>query len=354
VCTVYFFVSCIDWWVRRFEPTPNATQNHDIMSRPVQVLHATKPASQFVGRLPADLYLSILTYLSIPDVASYARVCRAARNLARDERIWERRWLDLAVERLKLGHILDVLESNLMGRTAEKSVASGPATIAVSALEDDDFGDFKSASAATASNVPQLLLDLSDDVVNNTGCIFKSVLTTSTFRGKYIRAHTLLIPFVPTPASSAHTVLASIASSMSSLCAQGQTLHLLARFLSPFIKPISAWDVRLVLLKTALDRFDAGLLTAFDKADTEDDEQRMVEVAAASWEVWMSLHLDGNRDGLRGEWEMGRVWAEKREVLYEQGRWDPLANITYVLSFFHPSVFTSIRRKYHCNFFLHL
>lgn len=244
-----------------------------------------------------------------------------------DERLWERRWLDLAVERLQLGHILDVLESKTrIDRTAEKSVVSGPATIAVSALEDDDFGDFKSAT--TTSNVPQLLLDLSDDIVNNTGGIFKSEPTTSTFRGKYIRAHTLLIPFVPTPTSSAHTVLASIGSSASSLHAQGQTLHLLARFLSPFIKPISAWDVRLVLLKTALDRFDAGLLTAFDKADTEDDEGRMTEVAAASWEVWMSLHLDGNRDGLRGEWEMGRVWVEKREVLYEQGRWDPLANIT--------------------------
>ena len=318
------------------------------MLRPVQVLQATKPASQFVGRLPADLHLSILTHLSIPDVASYARVCRAARNVVCDERLWERRWLDLAVERLQLGHILDVLESKTrVYRTAEKSVVSGPATIAVSALEDDDFGDFKSAT--TTSNVPQLLLDLSDDVVNNTGGIFKSEPTTSTFRGKYIRAHTLLIPFVPTPTSSAHTVLASIGSSASSLHAQGQTLHLLARFLSPFIKPISAWDVRLVLLKTALDRFDAGLLTAFDKADTEDDEGRMTEVAAASWEVWMSLHLDGNRDGLRGEWEMGRVWVEKREVLYEQGRWDPLANITYVLSLFHPPFLHSYITFFYLN-----
>ncbi|KAL4071843.1 exocyst complex component Sec10-domain-containing protein [Scleroderma citrinum] len=301
------------------------------MSRPIQVLQATKPALQPIGRLPADLHLSILTYLPIPDVARYTRTCRAARRVASDERLWERRWLDLAVERLKLGHVLDKLESKARTErspTENSGPANGPATIAVSSLDDDDFGDFKSAS--TTRNAPQLLLDLSDVVPLNVGGIFKpDESMTSTFRGKYMRAHTLLIPLVPTPTSSAHTVLASIASSMPSLHAQGRTLHLLARFLSPLIKPISSWDVRLVLLKTALDRFDAGLLTAFDKADTEGDEQRMAEVAAASWEVWMALHLEGNKDGqARSEWEMGRVWAEKREVLYEQGKWDPLANIT--------------------------
>ena len=44
------------------------------------------------------------------------------------------------------------LESKV-DRAGEKSaVSSGPATIAVSALEDDDFGDFESAS--TPSNAP--------------------------------------------------------------------------------------------------------------------------------------------------------------------------------------------------------
>ena len=310
------------------------------MSRRIQVLQATKPASQFIGRLPVPLHLAILTYLSIPDVARYARTCRAARRVASDERLWERRWLDLAVERLKLGHILDVLESKV-DRAGEKSaVSSGPATIAVSALEDDDFGDFESASTPSNTPAPQLLLDLS---CYDPGAMFKST-PTSTFRGKYIRAHTLLAPLVPTPTSSAHTVLASIASLVPSLPSQGETLHLLARFLSPFIKPVSTWDVRLVLLKTTLDRFDAGLLTAFDKADTDGDEARMTEVAVASWHVCLALHLhDGgsNRDfsAVREEWEMGRMWTEKREVLYEQGKWDPLANITYALCF--PCVLTS-------------
>ena len=71
-----------------------------LMSRRIQVLQATKPASQFIGRLPVQLHLAILTYLSIQDVARYVRTCRAARRVTSDELLWKRRWLDLAVERL--------------------------------------------------------------------------------------------------------------------------------------------------------------------------------------------------------------------------------------------------------------
>ncbi|KAI6165182.1 exocyst complex component Sec10-like protein [Pisolithus thermaeus] len=292
------------------------------------MLQASKPASRFIGRLPADLHLLILTYLSIPDVARYARVSRAAQRVTSDERLWETRWTDLAVDRLRLGDVLDALESektsNERGTRGNNSAPTGPATIPVASLDDDDdFGDFESASANQA---PQLLLDLTGDTapLNH---VFKTQSTT-TFRGKYIRAHMLLIPLLPSLDSSAHTILASITSTTSSLSAQGRTLHLLTRFLSPAIKPVSSWDTRLALLKTALDRFDAGLLTAFDMADTEEDEERMAEAAAASWQVWLCLHPNGTKGGMRDEWEMGRTWAEKREVLYEQGKWDPLANIT--------------------------
>jgi recyclin-1 len=47
----------------------------------------------------------------------------------------------------------------------------------------------------------------------------------------------------------------------------------------------------------------------------------MREAAEASWEVSMSDHP-------AGDWEMGKVWADKREIFYEQGRWNPLDNIT--------------------------
>ena len=44
----------------------------------------------------------------------------------------------------------------------------------------------------------------------------------------------------------------------------------------------------------------------------------MREAAEASWEL----------SSLGDNWEMGKVWAEKREIFYEQGRWDPLLNVT--------------------------
>jgi recyclin-1 len=44
----------------------------------------------------------------------------------------------------------------------------------------------------------------------------------------------------------------------------------------------------------------------------------MREAAESSWEVW-----DGE-----GDWEMGKVWAEKREIFYQQGQWRPLDNFT--------------------------
>jgi recyclin-1 len=52
----------------------------------------------------------------------------------------------------------------------------------------------------------------------------------------------------------------------------------------------------------------------------------MKEAAEASWAVW---DPDGG-----GEWELGRVWAEKRDIFYAQGRWDPMANLTCVTYFF--------------------
>jgi recyclin-1 len=70
-----------------------------------------------------------------------------------------------------------------------------------------------------------------------------------------------------------------------------------------------------------MDRFDANLLAAFDVADGKLKEDEMRDAAEASWEVW-----DGT-----GDWEMGKVWAEKREIFYEQGKWNPLDNVTCVI-----------------------
>ena len=75
-------------------------------------------------------------------------------------------------------------------------------------------------------------------------------------------------------------------------------------------------------LRAAMDRFEDGLLSAFDVADDKGDEPGMKDAADASWEVW---------DGPTTEWELGRVWTEKREIFYEQGRWKALDNFTYVV-----------------------
>ena len=161
---------------------------------------------------------------------------------------WERRWLDLTVERLKLGHILDALESKVDRAGEQNSISSGPATIAVSALEDDDF-----ESASTASNAPatQLLLDLGS---GDTGAIFKSESTpTSTFRGKYTHAHTLLAPFVADP--HLDRILGAVSPRQGPRARRSTSSR--ASF-PPFIKPVSACDVRMVLLKAALDRIRRG------------------------------------------------------------------------------------------------
>jgi recyclin-1 len=66
-----------------------------------------------------------------------------------------------------------------------------------------------------------------------------------------------------------------------------------------------------------MDRFESNLLAAFDIADSNNNEPAMREAAESSWEVY---------DPSSGDWELGKVWAEKREIFYEQGRWKPLDN----------------------------
>ena len=95
-------------------------------------------------------------------------------------------------------------------------------------------------------------------------------------------------------------------------------LHLLARFLSPPIKFVSTWDLRLASLKASLDRFDTSLLTAFDAADTDSDETRMKAVASTSWEVSICMNGIGRRAsklGASAEWEMGRLGGKARSFL---------------------------------------
>ncbi|KAG1743685.1 exocyst complex component Sec10-like protein [Suillus paluster] len=264
--------------------------------------------SRWIGKLPVDIHLLVLNHLPIPDIPAYARASRATAGLSRDEKVWERRWNDLAITRHALDDTLDDLESKQKPKAGTRS--RSPPTIPVDSL-DDDFGEFTSAPRTSA--VPSL------------SAAFTSFALTDaspgkqTFRARYTRAHLILKKCLAPLKEPPHAVLSALTPLIgTSLLSQARSLRLLSFFLSPRVRPVRNWDILLAALKAATERFDVSLLTAFDAADSRGDEVMMREVAHASWEVWPGI----------GDWEMGKVWAEKREILYEQGRWNPLANFT--------------------------
>ncbi|KAF8208698.1 exocyst complex component Sec10-domain-containing protein [Mycena galopus ATCC 62051] len=296
-------------------PTPTTSR---FLSRTFQAPKspATPP---LIGRLPSDLHLLVLSYLPIPDFPAYARCNHATAGLSRSEKIWEARWKGLGIETHNLGSVLDDLEARSRGQVAA-SRAAAPPTIPV----DDDFGDFASVDVLAPP------IEEMGDFVGAFGPLtpknarmpisFSSTSTKPTYRTMYMRAHALLKPLTSTLASPPHIILTELSSILStpSLRQESLTLHVLSLFLSPRIKPLRKWETMYSSLRAAMDRFDANALTGFDSADSRGDEEGMRETAESSWEVW-----DGE-----GDWEMGKVWAEKREIFYQQGQWRPLDNFT--------------------------
>ncbi|KAG6816379.1 hypothetical protein H0H87_006591, partial [Tephrocybe sp. NHM501043] len=280
-------------------------------------------APPLIGRLPADLHQLILSSLSIADVPAYARSSRALNSLVKEDKFWEARWLALGIEKHGFAIVLDTLE-NVQKDQAEATTRSSLSPTISMVNDLDEFGDF-----ATAEPVPEFGMPAP---------LSLSFAAAPSKRSTYIRAHTLLKPLALALGSTApHLILSTLASfftnpksPLTSPSPQGQTsdlplrtrakvLRLLASFLSPAIQPFRSWPSLRQALQAATDRFDAGLLAAFDSADGRGDEAGMREAAESSWEVW---------SGSAAEWEMGKMWAEKREIFYLQGQWDPLANFT--------------------------
>lgn len=280
--------------------------------------------TSYIGRLPRDIHLLIFTYLPLHEIPAYALGNRALSKLILDEKLWETRWNDIFAGREELAEALDELETWVSEKEAAAR-AMAPPTLNLDG--DDEFGDFASVPVVSSQ------FEEMGDFVGSFDNAFTLPATTSTatappqtvFRQRYKRMHALLKTLLPSLNFAPHLVLSNMFPSVASLRLQSQILHILLLYISPIVRPYRNWLGIRNSLKTVIDRFEAGLLTAFEAGDAAKDEMRMKEAAWSSWEVWGDIQIGKN------EWEIGRVWIEKQEVFYETGRWDPLKNFTWVV-----------------------
>jgi recyclin-1 len=189
---------------------------------------------------------------------------------------------------------------------------------------------------------------------------------SSASRKKFRRAYTLLRPLLPLvhPSTPPHTLLSlllptpppppqatpsKITIKEATLLIQAKLLALMTRFLSLTFQPCRDWEIKSHSLRACADVFDANMLKLFEDADGKKDESLMRDAAWASWEVhtaWskpqpkkVTLHhgtgLKSNLGLLSSlerrrpnDWELVKVWIERREEFYVHGQWDPSANVT--------------------------
>jgi recyclin-1 len=164
------------------------------------------------------------------------------------------------------------------------------------------------------------------------------------YRKLYQAYHTSLMPTlqplmtIPAPSPSQTLSLlfpASLSSTPAAAVLQSAVLVSLLTFLTPQVQPLDRWKVIRQSVLAAADRFDAACLIGFEGADEKGDEAAMKLWASAGWNVWVLATSGSGSTGLQRrrveEWEVGRVWIERRELFYEGGSmWDPLKNILCV------------------------
>lgn len=325
--------------VRLYDSTPTTAQGRTSISSAANKLLGRSrpkiPSQPYIGPLPIDIHVVIASHLPITAIPSYARASRATAALCRDERIWQRHWQSLGIESFGFSAVLDRLKEDSGHR------GGGPATMHVMEQDviddEDDFGAFASASARPHHNATTSASFGATDFVpfNQATAPASDAPPKTSYKQLYMQAHLALKPTLPALLAAPHLILPTLfpssdaetaapqsstgARSSYTLRDQSHILHLLALFLSPTIQPVLAWPSLLSALKAAIDRFEASLLAAFDTADRRGNEDGMKDAAWASWEVFEG----------RGEWEMGKLWAEKKEIFYESGKWDSAKNITY-------------------------
>lgn len=163
---------------------------------------------------------------------------------------------------------------------------------------------------------------------------------------------------------------------------QAMTLQALLRYLSDAIQPTKDWGWLRQVLGGVCDRFEAICLSFFENAESRVQQQHqgnnqissslgstgmgvgatsanairsetelkhMKLAAESSWVVWKTLQATKTQTDLRtgrslasgfgsrsrvgagdddaAEWELGRVWVEKREVFYEGSKWESGQNL---------------------------
>ncbi|KAF8273573.1 exocyst complex component Sec10-like protein [Lactarius quietus] len=273
-------------------------------------------STPLIGRLPSSLHLLILQYIPVPDVPAYARTNRALSRLAASEQLWEHHYSLLGIDRYEFGPVLDELESR-----ARREAPEQPPTLTVD-VADDDFGDFTGVSTS--------LSEVGNFAGSETVMQGTNAPGATSFRALYMRAHRLLRRLAPALLEHPHQILASLFPSATgsvpplSLLHRSKTLHILHLFLF-YLEPLRSTPSLLSALRATSDRFDAALLSAFDVSDGRADEAGMREAAEASWEIWDPHE---SISGGVAEWEMGRVWAEKRDIFYVTSAHRPLDNFT--------------------------
>lgn len=288
---------------------------------------------------------------------------------------------------------VDLSSLSRVDRGVRMSISVQPAVIPVVQVEEDEFGDFATADLASdefddfvgappsmksypfTNATPQPSLFTAPPVMSpSSGTVSPALISTSKSRAHFIRAYSLLKPLLIHihPSTAPHTLLSLLLPTPPpppqaipgqkrilepTLQTQAQILALLTRFISSSFQPSSDWLSRSHALRSAVDRFEAGVLKLFEDADGKSDERGMREAAWASWEVFTGWGIPKRKtaDQISGgllfgginrfskvkgpevikEWELGKVWVERKEIFYEQGKWNPLANFVFVIRFYH-------------------
>lgn len=251
---------------------------------PVRLHGQAHPTSLFVGKLPTDLHLLVLSYLPVPDFPAYSRCSHATSSLAVTDKIWQSRLGALGPHSPA---VLEHLEN--VAKSQNGSAPKGPATL--QATVDDEFGSFETGGDVGSSLMSGAEDPSAGEYTDFVGAFDAfTVVEPPTMPKKetpltqYIRAHNLLKPLLRTLSAPPHLVLnaldkvampADFGYEGGMLMMRAQVLDLMAHFLSDAVKPVRNCATLMYSLRGAIDRF-VLLKTLQHSTDALDMQIRLV------------------------------------------------------------------------------